>query len=84
MKRNKFKLHDCFLVRDDTIEEAMILYKIIDVKDEKVVALSIIISDEQVVGFMFHDEYDNEIPSDAIMLPDGTYERIKRDDAVCW
>lgn len=77
MERNKFRLGDCILMRGETINKPMTLYHIINVTDEKVEALSIYVHEKQVQGLDFPSEYDNEIPADAIMLPDGTYNRVK-------
>ena len=77
MERMKPKIGDCFLMKGLTINEPMTLYHVTDINDDKIQALSIYVHDKMVQGLDYANEYDNDIPSDAILLPEGTYDRVK-------
>ncbi|MBR1792483.1 MAG: hypothetical protein IJ764_02440 [Bacteroidales bacterium] len=71
------KIGDCFLMKGLTINEPMTLYYITDINGDKIQALSIYVHDKMVQGLDVANEYDDEIPTDAILLPEGTYDRVK-------
>lgn len=77
MERIRLIPGDCFLMKGLTINEPMTLYHITDINDDKIQALSIYVHDKMVQGLDCAEEYDNDIPSDAILLPEGTYDRVK-------
>lgn len=62
------KKGDCFLMKGSSIDEPMTLYHIVDMKEDKLWALRICINNSMVQGLDIPYEYDNDIPSDAIML----------------
>ena len=55
----------------------MTLYHITGINGNKIQALSISIQDKQVQGLDYPNIYDDDIPADAVLLPEGTYDRIK-------
>lgn len=77
LKDMPMKKNDCFLMKGSNENEPMTLYYITDMYDDKIRARSICIKDEMVQGLENDDEYDYEIPEDAIMLPSNTYDEIK-------
>ena len=77
MERIRLKTGDCFLLKGLTINEPMTLYYVRDINDDKILARSIYIHDTMVQGLDHTQEYNNDIPTDAILLPEGTYNRIK-------
>lgn len=72
------KKGDCFLMKGSSIEEPMTLYRIVDIKEDKLWALCICIKNSMVQGLDILNEYDNDIPSDAVMLTPETYDNIKQ------
>jgi len=72
------KKGDSFLMKGSSIEEPMTLYHIVDVKEDKLWALCVCISNNMVQGLDIPNEYDREIPSDAVMLPPESYDDIKQ------
>lgn len=77
MERIRLKIGDCFLLKGLTINEPMTLYYVRDINDDKIQARCIYIHDTMVQGLDHTQEYNNDIPTDAILLPEGTYDRIK-------
>ena len=77
MERFSLKVGDCFLIKGLTINEPMTLYYVRDINDDKILARSIYIHNTMVQGLNYAKEYDNVIPTDAILLPEGTYDRVK-------
>ncbi len=72
------KKGDCFLMKGSSIEEPITLYRIVDIKEDKLWALCICIKNSMVQGLDIPNEYDNDIPSDAVMLTPETYDDIKQ------
>ena len=70
---------DCFILTGSNQEEPMTIYKIECVRGDKIDALSILIKKGQIMGWNFPDEYDNDIPEEAIQLPCDTYAKIKQE-----
>lgn len=70
---------DCFILTGSNQEEPMTIYKIEGVRGDKIDALSILIKKGQIMGWNFPDEYDNDIPEEAIRLPCDTYAKIKQE-----
>lgn len=60
-----------------TVNDPMTLYHIKEIHDAKIQALSIYVHDTMVQGLEYASEYDNDIPAKAILLPKGTYGRVK-------
>ncbi len=54
------------------------MYKIDSVREDKMDAFSILIKKEQIMGWDFPNEYDNDIPEEAILLPQDTYAKVKQ------
>lgn len=77
MERIRLKTGDCLLIKGLTVNEPMTLYYVRDVNDDKILARSIYIHDTMVQGLEYAREYDNDIPIDAFLLPEGTYDRVK-------
>ncbi len=77
MERIRLKTGDCFLLKGLTINEPMTLYYVTDIHNDKIQARSIYIHDKMVQGLDHAQEYNNDIPTDAILLSAGTYDRIK-------
>ena len=72
------KKGDCYLMKGSSIDEPMTLYRIVDIKEDKLWALSVCIKNSMVQGLDIPNEYDNDIPSDAVMLTPETYDDIKQ------
>ena len=64
-------------MKGSSIDEPMTLYHIIDMTEDKLWALSVCISNSMVQGLDIPNEYDNHIPSDAVMLAPESYNDIK-------
>lgn len=77
MNGDILKKGDCILMKGTTINEPMTLYHITDITDAKIHGLRIYIHDNMVQGLDFDSEYDYDIPKKAILLPEGTYQRVK-------
>ena len=79
IKKIKYKWNkgDCFLMKGATIDEPMTLYFITSINDDYIQALTIYIHDTMVQGLDYPREYKNDIPAKAMLLPPGTYKRIK-------
>ena len=60
-----------------TINEPMTLYHVTGICKDKIQALRIYIHDSMVQGLDYASEYDYNIPESAILLPEGTYDRVK-------
>lgn len=71
------KKGDCFLMKGPSIEEPMTLYHIVDMKEDKLWALRVCIKNSMVQGLDIPNEYDNDIPSDAVRLAPESYNDIK-------
>lgn len=68
---------DCFLMKGATQEEPMTIYLIDDFIGEKLYAYAIYVGEKMIQGMDFPGGYDNHIPSDAVILPKGTYRKVK-------
>ena len=71
------KKGDCFIMKGSNINEPMTLYYITEEYDDKLRALSICIKNEMVQGLDYDNEYDNDIPEEAVILPPDTYSQVK-------
>lgn len=71
------KKGDCILMKGTTINEPITLYYVTDMTDAKIHCLRVYIHDNMVQGMDFASEYDYDIPKEAILLPEGTYQRVK-------
>ena len=69
---------DCFIMIGSSQDKPMTMYKIDSVRDDKIDAFSILIKNEQIMGWDFPDVYDNDIPEKAILLPPDTYAAVKQ------
>ena len=65
-------------MKGSTLEEPMTIYRIIDIKEDELWALSVCITNSMVQGLDIPNEYDKDIPSDAVMLAPDTYDDIKQ------
>lgn len=72
------KKGDSFLVKGSSIEEPMTLYHIVDMKEDKLLALCVCISNNMVQSLDIPNEYDKDIPSDAVMLSPESYDDLKQ------
>ena len=77
MERFKLKTGDCLLIKGLTVNEPMTLYYVSDIHNDKIQARCIYIHDTMVQGLDHTQEYNNDIPTDAILLPEGTHDRVK-------
>lgn len=68
------KKNDCFLVKGETMDEPMTVYHIIDIQQDKLWAQTLLVKSEMVHGWPTPNEYDNNIPEDAILLPPDAWE----------
>lgn len=66
-------------MKGSTINEPMTVYHITAFGEDKLWARSIYVDEKMVQAIDVQHEYDNDIPSDAVLLPEGTYGRIKND-----
>ena len=64
-------------MKGSTINEPMTLYYITDEYDDKICALSICVKNQMVQGLDYDNEYDNDIPEKAVILPPDTYSTVK-------
>lgn len=71
------KRGDCFIMKGSTINEPMTLYYITDEYADKLRALRVCINHKMVQGLDYDDEYDNDIPEEAVMLPPNTYSMVR-------
>jgi len=71
------KKGDCFIMKGSTINDPMTLYYITDEYDDKLCALSICINNQMVQGLDYDNEYDNDIPEEAVVLSPDTYSHVK-------
>ncbi len=69
---------DCFIMIGSNKEEPMTLYQIDCVRGDKMDAFSTLVKKAQIMGWDFPDEYDNDIPEEAIELPRDTYSKVKQ------
>lgn len=69
---------DCFIMIGSEKEEPMTIYLLKQIRGNKIDALSISIDKHWIHGWDYPDEYDNDIPEEAIVLPSDTYADIKR------
>ena len=69
---------DCFIMIGSKEEEPMTLYLLKQIRGNKVDAFSISIDKHWIHGWDYPDEYDNDIPEEAIVLPCDTYTEVKR------
>ena len=66
--------NDCFLMRGSAIDEPMTVYCVEDVCAEKIWAKSLLVENEMVQGWPIPNEYDNNIPENAILLPADSWQ----------
>ena len=66
------------MMKGSSIDEPMTLYHIVDMKEDKLWALSVCVSNSMVQGLDIPNEYDNDIPSDAVVLASESYDDIKQ------
>ena len=69
---------DCFIMIGSEKEEPMTLYLLKQIRGNKIDALSVSIDKHWIHGWDYPDEYDNDIPEEAIVLPSDTYTEVKR------
>lgn len=61
------------------MEEPMTVYSIDDVRGDKIWAKSLLVKNEMVHGWPVPEEYDNNIPKDAIQLPSDSWDWGKKE-----
>lgn len=74
--------NDCFLMKGSDINEPMTLYFVSSVSEDKFHALSICIKDSMVQALSHGWDYEEVIPEKAVLLPSGTYQKVKHEMAT--
>ena len=72
------KVNDCFLLMGSKANEPMTVYCITQITKDKIWAKSICVKNESVDGWPTSDEYENDVPDDAILLPPDSWDWGKK------
>lgn len=72
------KTGDCFIMMGSNKEEPMTVYLIKEMTAGKLYALTVCVKKVWIHGWDWPEEFDNDIPEDAVMVPAETYSYVKR------
>ena len=78
MEKNNYSKNDCFLMKGSDNNDPMTVYQITDIDETHTYAKSLSITTQMVHGWPISQEYDKNIPENAIPLPSNSWQWARK------
>lgn len=78
MEKNNYSKNDCFLMKGSDNNDPMTVYQITDIDETHTYAKSLSITTQMVYGWPISQEYDKNIPENAIPLPSNSWQWARK------
>ena len=78
MEKNNYSKNDCFLMKGSDNNDPMTVYQITDIDETHTYAKSLSITTQMVHGWPISQEYDKNIPENAIPLPLNSWQWARK------